>query len=890
MKKRLLSSTLSGTILFSTIFGSIPVNVFAKPISSTEPQAQGVLLFPNDVISFDTVGKIIYNGGESQKKEIPVESRMIILPGYSDVFNQSKSDFYGWKIINDTINPETGKRSSLEVAPLFIGYDSEKADLTITYPAGGTDTTPSLKLTAKPDYILEAVGNGITLDTETGAITLPSSITDNDSKIPLGDTYTENGVTVTLYKDGVIPQELTACPKISTSMQFTATALRPSGAPSGETVTWSLNDDIEEFISISDTGLVTITPYFVGDDFTVTAKSGNSEDSVTVKMEHKYGEWKETLAPTIDAPGTEEHICTLCSAPESRPLEKLQSTGLPTGTISVNNTQTWSKLAVSEKYIPLKSASFVITAIDDVEVKNVSYLLSPFLLTKEQLDAQPEWIPGKEFSITQNATFYIYVKITDNTDNVTYISTDGIILDSIPPVINGITNNTTYHETQKFTVTDSNLDSVTVNGVPVYPENGFFTLSAENLQGNNYQYTIVAADKSGNSVAYTGYIMKPVTADNKIEGITEDATYRRGSIIKFNVIGDDMDNNSPRDGDTRYLPYSYTIAKRTENINGRFDQVIITSNYSIGRHTLDVLFKEQVFTTAGGWADTGITDTKSVPFGILKREEIESVRGTPRASFFTIKFETNGGTKIDYVLVNRLKFLKEPVSPTKVGYRFEGWYTNEALTKEYDFSERVSKNMTLYAKWEKTSQIADDEIFSDVSKDDWYYDNISYVYASGLMNGTGNAEFSPDMPTTRAMIVTILYRLEGEPSASYSSFYDVSKDSYYAKAVAWAEKNGIVNGISPSTFAPDKEISREQLMTILYRFAEYKDYDRSSKAGLGNYTDADQIAYYANSAFQWAVATKVAAGRTEKFLSPKASATRAEVAMAFRNFIEGNVM
>ena len=281
-----------------------------------------------------------------------------------------------------------------------------------------------------------------------------------------------------------------------------------------------------------------------------------------------------------------------------------------------------------------------------------------------------------------------------------------------------------------------------------------------------------------------------------------------------------------------------------------------------------------------------MTDTKSVDFNIKKREEIET--RTFRSSFFTIKFDTNGGSKFDNVMVNNMKYLKEPVSPTKVGYKFDGWYTDKSLTSKYDFSQRVKQNMTLYAKWIKTSSSADDKVFTDVSKDDWYYDNIAYVYASGLMNGTGEESFSPDMPTTRAMIVTILYRLEGEPATNNSSFSDVPTDSYYAKAVSWAQENNIVNGISSNKFAPTKEITREQLMTILFRFAEYKDYELSSRISLVDYEDAEIISKYASDAFSWAMATKVATGRTEKYLKPKASATRAEVAAAFQNFIEGN--
>ena len=422
-----------------------------------------------------------------------------------------------------------------------------------------------------------------------------------------------------------------------------------------------------------------------------------------------------------------------------------------------------------------------------------------------------------------------------------------------------------------------------INNTEATPVENVYTLSA----AQTTIYVITATDKLGNTTTYNVTVQpQPISTTNKILGITEGGTYKKGNTIIFSAEGDGMNNTSPKDGDVRYLPYSYTTDTTYSFTSSSYTQIISTSKMSSGSNTLSVLFKMQQYKSGTGWVDTSYTDTKSVSFILENRQEIENKRGTAMASFYKIEFDTDGGSKVNYVLVNRLKTLNPPIAPTKVGYTFAGWYTSSSLKTKYDFSQRVTQSMTLYAKWEKSSE--NDNPFNDVSKDAWYYDNIAYVYASGLMNGTGDAEFSPEMPTTRGMIVTILYRLEGEPKFTNSYFEDVSSDAYYYKAVLWAKANNIVNGTSATTFSPNSEITREQLMTILYRYAQFKDYDLSKMAALSDYTDADQVSYYAADAFRWAIATNLATGRSSTTLAPKASATRAEVASAFKNFIENN--
>ena len=183
-------------------------------------------------------------------------------------------------------------------------------------------------------------------------------------------------------------------------------------------------------------------------------------------------------------------------------------------------------------------------------------------------------------------------------------------------------------------------------------------------------------------------------------------------------------------------------------------------------------------------------------------------------------------------------------------------------------------------------QPEDRELFTDVAEGAWYAEAVQYVYENGMMNGTSETMFSPDETTTRAMIVTILHRLENAPAASSSDFTDVAAGSYYADAVAWAAANGIVNGVSETSFAPDNPITREQLAAILYRYAQFKGYDVTADGNLDAYTDAAQISNYAAAAMQWANAEGLLTGVTATTLNPQGSATRAQVATILMRFAE----
>ena len=176
--------------------------------------------------------------------------------------------------------------------------------------------------------------------------------------------------------------------------------------------------------------------------------------------------------------------------------------------------------------------------------------------------------------------------------------------------------------------------------------------------------------------------------------------------------------------------------------------------------------------------------------------------------------------------------------------------------------------------------------FNDVNTGDWFYDYVEYVYENGIMDGVDSGVFSPNTATTRGMVVTILYRLAGEPTVrGGNDFADVAENTWYTDPVAWASNAGIVNGTSATTFSPDAPVTREQFAAMLYRYMDYIGEDVSASANLSRYADASSVSPYAEGAMSWAVAEGIINGRTATTLEPAGNCTRAEVsAMIARVF------
>ena len=176
--------------------------------------------------------------------------------------------------------------------------------------------------------------------------------------------------------------------------------------------------------------------------------------------------------------------------------------------------------------------------------------------------------------------------------------------------------------------------------------------------------------------------------------------------------------------------------------------------------------------------------------------------------------------------------------------------------------------------------------FTDVRESDWFYEDVAFAYENGLFAGTSDTTFSPNASMTRAMLVTVLYRLEGQPAVNgRSGFSDVQYNGYYEDAVTWAADNGIVNGTSTSTFSPNVNVTREQMAAILYRYAQYKKYNTAASSSLNSFSDHTSVSGYAEASLQWSVAEKLVNGSNGK-LMPTGNASRAQVAAILHRFAE----
>lgn len=198
-------------------------------------------------------------------------------------------------------------------------------------------------------------------------------------------------------------------------------------------------------------------------------------------------------------------------------------------------------------------------------------------------------------------------------------------------------------------------------------------------------------------------------------------------------------------------------------------------------------------------------------------------------------------------------------------------------------------NVGVAARFRQTEPARPPMAFVDVSESDWFYDAAKFVYEKGMMSGTSANAFSPNAATTRGMLVTILYRMEGQPEAKESGFSDVSREMYYAKAVDWASQNGIVTGYGGNemgTFGPENSVTREQMAAILYRYSAKKGNDMTARGDLSGFTDRSVISTYAQEPMTWAVGMGLVSGMGDGTVAPAGSATRAQVATILMRYLE----
>ena len=258
----------------------------------------------------------------------------------------------------------------------------------------------------------------------------------------------------------------------------------------------------------------------------------------------------------------------------------------------------------------------------------------------------------------------------------------------------------------------------------------------------------------------------------------------------------------------------------------------------------------------------------------------------PVRKTYTLSFDTNGGSALKSVdakagtTIDLAQYV-----PVRAGYTFLGWYSDSAL-KNAVTSITLNRNTTVYAKWDKQKTPSVKNPFTDVKPGDWFYDDVMFVYEKKLMMGTSSTLFSPNEAATRAMLATILWRMEGSPAPKSSAGYsDVPTGQWYSDAIAWATEKGIFEGYGNGTFGPNDPITREQLAAIFYRYASHKGYDTSAVGSLEQFSDKDKASSWALDALKWAIGSGLMNGKGDT-LDPTGTATRAEIAAMLHRFVD----
>ncbi len=216
-------------------------------------------------------------------------------------------------------------------------------------------------------------------------------------------------------------------------------------------------------------------------------------------------------------------------------------------------------------------------------------------------------------------------------------------------------------------------------------------------------------------------------------------------------------------------------------------------------------------------------------------------------------------------------------SSDNAGSNYSGGGSYRPSTKTEDKTE---------TEHESTQIESNVKTFADVKQEDWFYNDVMFVFNNGIMTGTGENEFSPDTTLNRAMMITILHRIDGDNSMYEKDiFNDVEKNSWYENAVNWGYENKIVTGTSENTFAPMNNLTREQLCVMLYNYTEHIGV-KAELADISSYSDNNTVSDWAKDAVSWAVKEKIVTGKGNNTLAPQDSATRAEAAAVIRRYTE----
>ena len=306
-------------------------------------------------------------------------------------------------------------------------------------------------------------------------------------------------------------------------------------------------------------------------------------------------------------------------------------------------------------------------------------------------------------------------------------------------------------------------------------------------------------------------------------------------------------------------PYTYTATKEGyKTLEGK-----ITLDED---GTVDLTFKAESSSSGGGGGGGGSAVTN-----------------------YTVTFDSNGGSSVAKQTVASGKTASKPADPTKEGYTFGGWYTDKELTEAYDFGTAVKKSITLYAKWNEEGEEPGTEepgtepgtgtagTFTDVAADSWYAEYVTYLADKGIVNGKTETTFEPNSNITRAEFIKIIAGVAGADvsGASSSKFSDVAAGSWYAPYVAWGVENGLINGVSDTYFDPNGRITRQDMATLISRYADFAKFELPQTVTPVEFADGADIASYAKDAVAEMQKAGIINGKDANRFAPEENATRA---------------
>ena len=481
---------------------------------------------------------------------------------------------------------------------------------------------------------------------------------------------------------------------------------------------------------------------------------------------------------------------------------------------------------------------------------------------------------GETLTIPDDSSLNSNGKLTNNgkiiVDNGGKL--EGTIEGNQPPKItterlNDGTVNTKYNQTLvasgDATITWSSSDlpnwltlnsDGTISGTPTAAGTYSFTVTATNDYGSDSKEFALTIDQQG-TIHVTS-----VSLDKANLELTEGETAQLTATVQPGNASNQTVTWSTSDASVA------TVENGVVRATGRGTATITVTTVD-GSFTADCTVTVSRYSTGGGPTTYAVT-APDVENGTVRVSPSRASRGTT----VTITVTPDEGYELESLTV--LDSRDNEITLTDKG---DGKYTftmpSGRVTVEASFAEIAPEPLP----------------FGDVDDGDWFADAVRFVYENGMMNGVSETSFAPHAATSRSMIVTILYRLEGEPVVDYAmDFTDVAGDAYYAEAVRWAASEGIVGGYGGGLFGSDDAVTREQLAVILYRYAVYKGYDVSigEDTNILSYDDFADLSEYAIPAMQWACGAGIITGVTDATLVPQGEATRAQVAAMLMRFVE----